>query len=67
LAGGHKSLIPEVVDELKKWGNDEIIIVAGGVIPKKDYPHLYDHGVHFIFGPGTIIAESAIKILEKIL
>jgi methylmalonyl-CoA mutase len=66
LAAGHKTLMPEVIGELKKQGVDDIIVVAGGVIPEQDYPFLYDSGVDFVFGPGTVIAEAAIDILEKL-
>jgi methylmalonyl-CoA mutase len=65
LAGGHKSLIPEVITELKKWGREDVIIVAGGVIPQQDYDALYAAGVDFVFGPGTVMAQAAVKILEK--
>ena len=67
LAGGHKTLIPEVIKDLKKYGRDDILVIAGGVIPKKDFKHLHEAGVSNIFGPGTIISKSAIEILEKIL
>jgi methylmalonyl-CoA mutase len=67
LAGGHKSLIKELHDELIRWGREDIMIVAGGVIPQKDYEHLYSIGVKHIFGPGTVIAESAIAILEGLI
>ena len=67
LAAGHKTLIPQVIQEIKKYKREDIIIIAGGVIPKKDYKFLYDKGVSEIFGPGTIIASSAIKILKRFL
>ncbi|MES2478272.1 MAG: methylmalonyl-CoA mutase [Bacteroidota bacterium] len=67
LAAGHKTLIPQVIEELKKYGRDDIMIVAGGVIPQQDYPFLYNAGVSFVFGPGTIIAKSAIEILQKLM
>jgi methylmalonyl-CoA mutase len=67
LAGGHKTLIPQLVDELKKIGRSDIMIVAGGVIPKQDYEFLYKAGASFIFGPGTIISEAAKEILNKFL
>lgn len=67
LAGGHKTLIPQLIDELKKIGRGDIIIVAGGVIPEKDYDALYQAGVLEIFGPGTIIAEAAKKIVQKLI
>lgn len=67
LAAGHKTLIPQVIAELKKYGREDIMIVAGGVIPQQDYQYLYDAGVSFVFGPGTIIAKSAIDILQKMI
>ena len=67
LAAGHKTLIPQVIEELKKYGRDDIMVVAGGVIPQQDYEFLFQHGVSFVFGPGTIIAKSAIEILEKLM
>ncbi len=67
LAAGHKTLIPKVIEELKKYGREDIMIVAGGVIPQKDYDFLYKNGVSFVFGPGTVISKSAIEILEKLI
>lgn len=67
LAGGHKTLIPEVISELHKIGFNDTIIIAGGVIPSQDYNFLYDNGVDFIFGPGTPITESAIKVLNQLI
>jgi methylmalonyl-CoA mutase len=67
LAAGHKTLVPQVIAELKKYGRDDIMIVAGGVIPQQDYDFLYNAGVSFVFGPGTIIAKSAIDILKKLM
>jgi methylmalonyl-CoA mutase len=64
LAAGHKTLIPQVIEELKKLGREDIIITAGGVIPPQDYQFLFDKGVAAIFGPGTKIADSALKMLE---
>jgi len=66
LAAGHKTLMPEVVRELKKQGMEDVIVVAGGVIPEQDYEYLYANGVDFVFGPGTVIAEAAIGILNKL-
>ncbi len=63
LAAGHKSLIPALIEELKKIGGEEILVVAGGVIPPVDYDFLYEAGVEAIFGPGTPIPESADKTL----
>jgi methylmalonyl-CoA mutase len=67
LAAGHKTLIPQVIAELKKYHREDILIVAGGVIPQQDYDFLFQNGVSFVFGPGTVIAKSAISILEKLL
>ena len=64
LAAGHKTLIPQVIEELKKLGREDIIVTAGGVIPAQDYDFLYKAGVAAIFGPGTRIPVSAIKMLE---
>ncbi|MCB1178287.1 MAG: methylmalonyl-CoA mutase [Leptospiraceae bacterium] len=63
-AAGHKTLIPELVEILKKEKSEDILVVAGGVIPHQDYDFLYEHGVSAIFGPGTVITEAAGKILE---
>lgn len=67
LAGGHKTLVPELVNELREKGADDILIVAGGVIPEQDYDELYSAGVSSIFGPGTVISKAAIEILERML
>ena len=67
LAAGHKTLIPQLIEALKKYERDDIMVVAGGVIPPKDYPFLFDKGVAAVFGPGTVISESAIEILEKLM
>ncbi len=67
LAAGHKTLVPQVIAELKKFGREDIMVVAGGVIPQQDYDFLYKAGVSFIFGPGTVISKSAIEILEKLI
>ncbi|MCD6065240.1 MAG: methylmalonyl-CoA mutase, large subunit [Bacteroidetes bacterium] len=67
LAAGHKTLIPSVIEELKKYGREDIMIVAGGVIPQQDYDFLYKAGVSFVFGPGTVIATSAQEILKKLM
>jgi methylmalonyl-CoA mutase len=64
LAAGHKTLVPQVIEELKKLGRDDIMVIVGGVIPSQDYQFLYDAGAVAIFGPGTKIPEAAIKILE---
>jgi methylmalonyl-CoA mutase len=66
LAAGHKTLIPEIVDLLKKENREDILVIAGGVIPPKDYQFLKDKGVKGIFGPGTKISAAAIEILNQI-
>jgi methylmalonyl-CoA mutase len=66
LAGGHKSLVPEMIQLLKQEGLDDLVIVVGGVIPQKDYQALYDAGVHAIFGPGSKIPDAASKVLQLI-
>jgi len=67
LAAGHKTLIPQAIQELKKYGREDIVVVAGGVIPPQDYEFLYNAGVKFIFGPGTSNTVSARKLLEYLL
>ena len=64
LAAGHKTLVPQVIEELKKLGREDIIVIVGGVIPPQDSDFLYKAGAAAIFGPGSIISECAIKILE---
>ena len=63
LAAGHKTLVPQVIEELKKAGREDIMVIVGGVIPSQDYQFLYDAGVVAVFGPGTVISEAGIKIL----
>jgi methylmalonyl-CoA mutase len=67
LAAGHKTLVPAVIDELKKLGRDDIMVVVGGVIPLQDYKYLYDAGAVAIFGPGTKITAAARKMLELLI
>ena len=67
LAGGHKTLIPELIAALKKIGRPDIMVVAGGVIPEQDYEFLRNAGTSFIFGPGTVITVAARTILEELL
>jgi len=67
LAGGHKTLVPKVIDELKKYKRDDIMVIVGGVIPKQDYQYLFDAGAVAIFGPGTKISDAAIQILEILI
>ena len=66
LAAGHKTLVPAIIDELKKQGADDIIVFVGGVIPRQDYDFLYEAGVKGIYGPGTPIPASAKDVLEQI-
>lgn len=67
LAAGHKTLIPQLIEELKRLGREDIMVIAGGVIPPKDYDFLYSAGVSAVFGPGTVIAKAAQEILQKML
>jgi methylmalonyl-CoA mutase len=67
LAAGHKTLVPEVIEALKNSGREDIMVIAGGVIPQQDYDFLYKAGVFGIFGPGTKISKAAITILELLL
>ncbi len=66
LAAGHKTLLPQLVEELKKLGREDIIVICGGVIPAQDYDFLYEHGASAIFGPGTKIPAAGIKIMELV-
>lgn len=67
LAAGHKTLVPELINTLKNYGREDIMVIVGGVIPKQDYDFLLDHGVAAIFGPGSNISEAAISILQKLM
>ena len=67
LAGGHKSLVPKLVEELKKYGRNDILIILGGVIPEQDYSFLLKNGVSAIFGPGSKISETALEILNLLI
>ncbi len=67
LAAGHKTLVPQLLDELRQLGRDDIMVIVGGVIPAQDYQYLYDAGVAGVFGPGTVIAVAAQEILDKLL
>ncbi|MCD6333409.1 MAG: methylmalonyl-CoA mutase, partial [Bacteroidales bacterium] len=67
LAAGHKTLVPQVIEELHQLGRDDIMVIVGGVIPPQDYQFLYDHGVVGIFGPGTPIPKAAIQILKILI
>ena len=64
LAAGHKTLVPQIIDELKKLGREDIMVVVGGVIPPQDYDALYKAGAVAIFGPGTRISTAVIKMIE---
>ncbi|NQZ44924.1 MAG: methylmalonyl-CoA mutase [Flavobacteriaceae bacterium] len=64
LAGGHKTLVPQVIEELARFGREDIMVIVGGVIPKQDYQSLFDAGAIAVFGPGTKISEAAIELLE---
>ena len=67
LAAGHKTLVPQVIEELKKYGREDIMVIVGGVIPAQDYQYLFDAGAVAVFGPGTKISDAAIKILEILI
>lgn len=66
LAAGHKTLLPQLVEELKKLGREDIIVIIGGVIPAQDYNYLYENGASAIFGPGTNIPEAGVKLMELV-
>lgn len=66
LAAGHKTLLPQLVEELKKLGREDIVIVVGGVIPAQDYEYLYENGASGIFGPGTVVPTAAQKVLQAV-
>jgi len=67
LAAGHKTLVPQVIEELKKHGREDIMVIVGGVIPSQDYQFLFDAGAVAVFGPGTKISEAAIQLLEILI
>ena len=67
LAAGHKTLVPQVINALKKYNREDIMVIVGGVIPKQDYQFLFDAGTIAVFGPGTKISEAAIKLLEILI
>ena len=67
LAGGHKTLVPELIQALQKIGRGDIMVIAGGVIPTKDYDFMFQSGVSFVFGPGTVITDAATAILKKLM
>jgi methylmalonyl-CoA mutase len=67
LAAGHKTLLPQLIAELKKYGREDIIVIVGGVIPHQDYDFLFEHGAKAIFGPGTRLPEAATIIMQKLM
>ena len=67
LAAGHKTLVPQVIDELKKRNREDIMVIVGGVIPSQDYQFLFDSGAVAVFGPGTKISEAAIQLLDILI
>ena len=67
LAGGHKTLVPKIIDNLKAYDREDIMVIVGGVIPKQDYSHLFDAGTVAIFGPGTKISDTAVTVLEILI
>ena len=67
LAGGHKTLVPQVLEELRAYGREDIMVIVGGVIPKQDYDFLFNAGAVAVFGPGTKISETAIRILGVLI
>ena len=67
LAAGHKTLVPQVIQELKNYGREDIMVIVGGVIPAQDYQYLFDAGAVAIYGPGTKISEAAIEILQILI
>lgn len=67
LAAGHKTLVPQIIDELNRLGRPDIIVIAGGVIPAQDYDFLYKAGVSAIFGPGSPVAKSACEIMNVLM
>ena len=66
LAAGHKTLLPQLVEALKELGREDILVVIGGVIPQQDYDFLYEHGAAAIFGPGTVIPDAALMLLDRL-
>jgi methylmalonyl-CoA mutase len=66
LAAGHKTLVPQLIDELRRFNRDDILVAVGGVIPPQDYSFLYSAGVVGIFGPGTVIPVAAQRIVEAL-
>ena len=67
MAGGHKTLVPKVIEALKAHGREDIMVIVGGVIPKQDYQYLFDAGTIAVFGPGTKISDAAITVLDILI
>ena len=67
LAAGHKTLVPQVIEELKKHDREDIMVIVGGVIPSQDYQYLFDAGATAVYGPGTKISDAAIEILQVLI
>jgi methylmalonyl-CoA mutase len=67
LAAGHKTLVPQVIEELKKYGREDIMVIVGGVIPQQDYQYLFDAGAVAVYGPGTKISEAAIEMIQILM
>jgi methylmalonyl-CoA mutase len=67
LAAGHKTLVPQVIEALKEYGREDIMVIVGGVIPVQDYQFLFDAGALAVYGPGTRISEAAIEILQILI
>ena len=67
LAGGHKTLVPQLVEELRRLGREDILVIAGGVIPQQDYEYLYERGISAVFGPGSKLPRCARLMLEKLM
>ncbi|KAJ1933671.1 putative methylmalonyl-CoA mutase, mitochondrial, partial [Linderina pennispora] len=66
LAAGHKTLVPQLIEELKKLGAEDIVVIAGGVIPQQDYQYLFDNGCAAVYGPGTAIPDAAQDMITKV-
>ncbi len=67
LAAGHKTLVPQVIEALKKYGREDIMVIVGGVIPHQDYKYLFDAGAVAVYGPGTRISDAAIEMLGVLI
>jgi len=67
LAAGHKTLVPQVIEALHKYGREDIMVIVGGVIPHQDYQYLFDSGAVGVYGPGTRISDAAIEMLEVLI